>query len=57
MDPGNIYLGLYHEVGGNHFALMEIWASQAQLDADIAKPHAQAFIKVFNFMIVEFLNE
>lgn len=57
MDPGNIYLGLYHEVGGNHFALMEIWASQAQLDADIAKPHAQAFIKVFNLMIVEFLNE
>lgn len=30
---------------------METWASQAELDADIAAPHAADFLKVFNFIL------
>ena len=44
-SPGCISSGLYQEVGGDHFSIIETWESEADCDRDTAADHVQSFLQ------------
>ena len=44
-SAGCISTGLFQELGGNSFAIIETWESEAALDKDMASDHVTNFLQ------------
>merc|ERR1712038_77296 len=44
-SPGCITSGLFQELGGDTFAIIETWETEAACDEDAAGDHVQGFLK------------
>ena len=44
-SPGCVSTGLFKELGGNSFAIIETWESETACDKDMASDHVSKFLQ------------